>query len=111
MEAVFQDGRGLNGESNRREVRLYLPPEKTAEEKEFSFSEFQDLNRGFPAECAHDLSAVRQRFRCPPGGRRPMGHRLQQFLPFGRIIDLGEFLRQIQVIPAEDAILDEPFLW
>ena len=38
-----------------------------------------------------------------------MGHRLQQFLPFGRIIDLGEFLRQIQVIPADDAILDEPF--
>src|ERR1700681_2150174 len=37
------------------------------------------------------------------------GHRLQQFLPFGRIIDLGEFLRQIQVIPADDAILDEPF--
>jgi hypothetical protein len=26
-----------------------------------------------------------------------MGHRLQQFLPFGRIIDLGEFLRQIQI--------------
>ena len=38
-----------------------------------------------------------------------MGHRLQQFLPSGRIIDLGEFLRQIQVIPADDAILDEPF--
>ena len=38
-----------------------------------------------------------------------MGHRLQQFLPFGRIIDLGEFLRQIQVILADDAILDEPF--
>ena len=38
-----------------------------------------------------------------------MGHRLQQFLPFGQIIDLGEFLRQIQVIPADDAILDEPF--
>ena len=35
-----------------------------------------------------------------------MGHRLQQFLSFGRIIDLGEFLRQIQVIPADDAILD-----
>jgi hypothetical protein len=33
MEAVFQDGRGLNGESNRREVRLYQPPEKTAEEE------------------------------------------------------------------------------
>jgi WD40 repeat protein len=26
-----------------------------------------------------------------------MGHRVQEFLPFGRIIDLGEFLRQIQV--------------
>ena len=38
-----------------------------------------------------------------------MGHRLQQFLPFGWIIDLGEFLRQVQVIPADDAILDEPF--
>src|SRR4029077_10276491 len=25
------------------------------------------------------------------------------------IIDLGEFLRQIQVIPADDAILDQPF--
>src|ERR1700692_1599927 len=38
-----------------------------------------------------------------------MGHRLQQFWPFGRIIDLGEFLLQIQVIPADDAIVDEPF--
>ena len=44
-----------------------------------------------------------------PGGRRPICHRLQQFLPSSRIIDLGEFLRQIQVIPADDAILDEPF--
>ena len=35
-----------------------------------------------------------------------MGHRLQQFLPSGRIINLGEFLRQI---PTDDAILDEPF--
>ena len=39
-----------------------------------------------------------QEIQMPPGGRRPMGHRLQQFLPFGRIIDLSEFLRQIQVI-------------
>src|SRR5258708_26305319 len=38
-----------------------------------------------------------------------MGHRLQQFLPFGWIVDLGVFLRQIEVIPADDAILDEPF--
>jgi hypothetical protein len=30
-----------------------------------------------------------QEIQMPPGGRRPMGHRLQQFLPFGRIIDLG----------------------
>jgi hypothetical protein len=28
MEAVCQDGRGLNGEGNRREVRLFQPPEK-----------------------------------------------------------------------------------
>src|ERR1700692_2234025 len=50
-----------------------------------------------------------QEIQMPPGGRRPMGHRLQQFLPPGWIINLGEFLRQIQVIPADDAILDEPF--
>jgi hypothetical protein len=28
MEAVCQDGRGLNREGNRREFRLYQPPEK-----------------------------------------------------------------------------------
>jgi hypothetical protein len=33
-----------------------------------------------------------------------MGDGLQQLLPFGRIIDLGEFLRQIQLIPTDDAI-------
>jgi hypothetical protein len=38
-----------------------------------------------------------------------MGHRLQQLLPFGRLIALSEFLRPIQLIPADDAILDEPF--
>jgi hypothetical protein len=38
-----------------------------------------------------------------------VGHHPRQFLSFGRIIDLGEFLREIQVIPADDAILDEPF--
>ena len=37
-----------------------------------------------------------------------MGDGLQQFLPFGWIIDLGEFLRQVQVIPADDAILVPP---
>jgi len=30
-------------------------------------------------------------------------------VPSDPLIDLGEFLRQIQVIPADDAILDEPF--
>src|SRR5260370_14313450 len=50
-----------------------------------------------------------QEIQMPPGGRRAMGRRLQQFLPFGWIIDLGEFLRQLEVIPADDAILDEPF--
>jgi hypothetical protein len=33
-----------------------------------------------------------------------MGHRLQQFLRFGRIIDLGEFLRQIQGKAYQDAV-------
>jgi hypothetical protein len=50
-----------------------------------------------------------QKIQMPPGSRRAMGDGLQQFLPFGWIIDLGEFLRQVQVIPADDAILDEPF--
>jgi hypothetical protein len=40
----------------------------------------------------------------PPGGRQPMGHRLKQFLPFGRLIDLGEFLRHIQGKAYEDAV-------
>ena len=47
----------------------------------------------------------------PPGGRRPMGHRLQQFLPFGRIIDLSEFLRQIQVIGVWGATERNPERW
>ncbi len=38
-----------------------------------------------------------------------MGHRLQEFLALDRILDLDECLRQVQVIPADDAILDEPF--
>ena len=49
-----------------------------------------------------------QKIQMPPGSRRAMGHCLQQFLPFGWIIDLGGFLRQVQVIPADDTILDEP---
>jgi hypothetical protein len=38
-----------------------------------------------------------------------MGHRLEKCLPFDRVIDLGEFLRQVKIVPADDAILDEPF--
>jgi hypothetical protein len=39
----------------------------------------------------------------PPGGRRPMGHRLQEFLALDWILDLDECLRQIQVIPGSVA--------
>jgi hypothetical protein len=35
-----------------------------------------------------------QEIEMPPSSRRPMGNGLQQLLPFGRIIELGEFLRQ-----------------
>ena len=38
-----------------------------------------------------------------------MGQRLEKFLPFDRVIDLGQFLRQVKIIPADDAFLDEPF--
>jgi hypothetical protein len=34
----------------------------------------------------------------PPGGRRTMRQRLEKFLPFDRVIDLGKFLRQVKII-------------
>jgi len=51
VEAVCQDGRRWNGESNRREVRLYQPPEKRprtkGEEEDEKDSELT-LNRDKP---------------------------------------------------------------
>ena len=36
-----------------------------------------------------------------------MPQRLDEFLAFGGVVDGGELLRQIQVIPADNAILDK----
>ncbi|MDX6464950.1 MAG: hypothetical protein QOE55_8647, partial [Acidobacteriaceae bacterium] len=40
--------------------------------------------------------------------RRAMGHRLEKRLPAGGILDLFQLLRKIEIIPANDAVLDEP---
>ena len=42
-----------------------------------------------------------------PGSGGAVPQRLDEFLAFGVVVDGGELLRQIQVIPADNAILDE----
>ncbi len=42
-----------------------------------------------------------------PGSGGAVPQRLDEFLAFGGVVDGGEQLRQIQVIPADNAILDE----
>ena len=37
-----------------------------------------------------------------------MGHRIEECLPFSGIFDLLQLLRQVEIIPADDAVLDEP---
>ena len=44
----------------------------------------------------------------PPGSRRAVGHRIDECLPFSGIFDLLQLLRQVEIIPADDAVLDEP---
>ena len=44
-----------------------------------------------------------------PGGGGALLYGLQKFRPLCRIFDLGEFLRQVQIIPADDGVFDEPF--
>ena len=41
----------------------------------------------------------------PPGSRRAVGHRIEECLPFSGIFDLLQLLRQVEVIPADDAVL------
>ena len=43
-----------------------------------------------------------------PGDHRTAGDRLQKRVTSGLIVCLGELLRQVQVIPADDAVLDQP---
>jgi hypothetical protein len=37
-----------------------------------------------------------------------VGHRIEECLPFSGIFDLLQLLRQVEIIPADDAVLDEP---
>ena len=41
----------------------------------------------------------------PRGSRRAVGHRIEECLPFNGIFDLLQLLRQVEVIPADDAVL------
>ena len=34
---------------------------------------------------------------------------MPKFFALHRVVDFGEFLRQIEIIPADDAVFDEPF--
>ena len=42
-----------------------------------------------------------------PGSDRAVPQHLDEFLAFGGVVDGGELLRQIQVIPADNGIFDE----
>lgn len=44
----------------------------------------------------------------PPRHRGAVRQCLQKFFPLQRVVDFSEFLRQIEVIPADDAVFDEP---
>src|SRR5271157_1635764 len=43
-----------------------------------------------------------------PGSRRPVGHGVEKRLPTRSILDLFQLLRQVEIIPANDAVLDQP---
>src|SRR5271166_2192628 len=44
----------------------------------------------------------------PPGNRRAVGHRFEKRLAALGIRDLFQLLRQIEIVPADNAVLDEP---
>lgn len=43
----------------------------------------------------------------PPGNRRAVGHGIEKDFPAGGILDLFQLLRKVEIIPADDAVLDE----
>ena len=44
----------------------------------------------------------------PPSSRRAVGHRIEECLAVSGICDLLQLLGQLEIIPADDAVLDEP---
>ena len=43
-----------------------------------------------------------------PGDRRAVGHCLQERFSTGGVLAVFQLLRQIEIVPADDAVLDEP---
>jgi hypothetical protein len=43
-----------------------------------------------------------------PGDRRAVGHCLQECFSTGGVLGVFQLLRQIEIVPADDAVLDEP---
>ena len=64
------------------------------------------LSRSFSSEKSYSPSRLKIEVR--PGSRRAVGHRIEECVPFSGIFDLLQLLRQVEIIPADDAVLDEP---
>jgi hypothetical protein len=62
------------------------------------------LSRSFSSEKSYSSS----RLRCCRATAEPWAHRVEKRLPAGGILDLFQLLRKIEIIPANDAVLDEP---
>ena len=43
-----------------------------------------------------------------PGNYRAVGHSIEKHLPGHGILDLFQLLRQVEIVPADDAVFDEP---
>ena len=42
-----------------------------------------------------------------PGNHRAVGHRIEKHLPARGILDLFQLLRQVEIVPADDAVFDD----
>ena len=60
-------------------------------------------SRSFSSEKSYSSSGL----KCRQAAAEPWGHRIEECLPFSGIFDL-QLLRQVEIIPADDAVLDEP---
>ena len=43
-----------------------------------------------------------------PGNHRTVYHSIEKHLPARGILDLFQLLRQVEIVPADDAVFDEP---